>query len=986
MERERFQSRFTDSAHRLHRRWSWLLLPLGVLILAGCAAQSVPETQMGVAAPSNPFHDQRSQALEAALAGLEIDDSGRLQGTRTLVDESLPVDELLEAAAGREEEGYRTEAIALYTEAILRDPDQAAAYESLGLLLMKSKRPNLAVAAFRRALDLEPRRVEARFLLAELLQGAADFREALSQLETLLSLVPRHGEAHGRIAVLLHYSGRDDEALQHLDEAEQLGAQVPSALRPMLEAKNSLQGEARLTVLEGMAAGVQVAPNEIVIEGDPDLANETAVAASSLFPSEVVAAWNDFSVSGSTRIGVGISLDSGGTWIDTGGNVPGTNFLRPPPGFQSGREFDPMAAVDPLSGDLWVGGGVVGVNGTDSYLYVARRPSGASSFDPPRVVQRADNSPDLDKPLMTIGRRHGDLQETRLFVAYRQLKNPADAILQYSDDEGVTWSTPFEYGDARGGLHPRVGPGGELYIVGFDSPNRYDLVRSLDGGTTFSPPLPILSRMDWWGPCLTTVCQFRRIPGRFPDPQFPSFALDPFNGDLFVVYFDSSACSILNFTPPCDVDLFLTVSTDQGNTWSTPVSIISDPPVPQDQFFPWLEVDEAGRLHLLYYQTAQTIADDQAEEALVEAYYALSLDRGQTWSSFLLTDAPFSSTDAPSPGFPPPAQFIGDYQGLAVAGNTVYPAYLSIQKGNPAILTRPITLDPPPTPKDDFYTTYLNTPLEIFEDDLLINDSGLGIVFQEIGEPVHGTLTPIAGGYSYQPPAGFTDVDTVAYRVAGATGMATATLHIEVFGGVLALGDDFENGIDPAWQVKTQGTGSVSADAGAALQGAQGLRTAVSVPMDQAYLQLAVGSLNNYIAAFQFDPSSMAMNAFEKHVIFEGWKNGVGALFQVRMDRNGFGQPRLQVRAWDDDRVVTASGWTVIEGPVAVRVEWQADQLPFPAGGVQLQIDGQNAAALTNDNGHRLDSVRLGFVRGGGSSTSGHHKIDSFLSRWVAVL
>ena len=126
--------------------------------------------------------------------------------------------------------------------------------------------------------------------------------------------------------------------------------------------------------------------------------NETTIAISRADPLHVVAAWNDYR-EGGPRIGVGVSVDGGGTWAD--------GLLRPPLPYQSSTEADPMTAADARTGTLWVGGISFGANGG---VFVARKDPGSSAFEPVVMAYSGGGS---DKGMMAAGPRPGGTRAAR---------------------------------------------------------------------------------------------------------------------------------------------------------------------------------------------------------------------------------------------------------------------------------------------------------------------------------------------------------------------------------------------------------------------------------------------------------------------------------------------------------------------------------------------------------------------------------------------
>ena len=71
--------------------------------------------------------------------------------------------------------------------------------------------------------------------------------------------------------------------------------------------------------------------------GGTAAANETTVSASEFNPNVIIAGWNDWRRSGGSEVinaGFSLSFDGGETWTDL--------LVRPPVGFQTNVEGDPM--------------------------------------------------------------------------------------------------------------------------------------------------------------------------------------------------------------------------------------------------------------------------------------------------------------------------------------------------------------------------------------------------------------------------------------------------------------------------------------------------------------------------------------------------------------------------------------------------------------------------------------------------------------------
>lgn len=553
-------------------------------------------------------------------------------------------------------QGRLLEALELYVEAVLAAPAEAEPLEALGRCLRFLGRSGAAATAFATALAHQPTRTSSLAELAKTQEALGLREDAIASWLRVLADESHQGMAHARLAAAYHLSGDRAAALYHYAQALELRAAVPAAVMDThsedLSAPNQHFRSPALPILVGEPIRID--------SGGTFGAAETSVVAS---PSgEIVAAWNDLRERGAGdywSLGAGLSLDGGQTWSD--------QLLRPAGVGAEKFEGDPMSAYDPRTGTFWVGGIVF----FDGSIFVARKAPGASSLEAPVVIQQGVA---LDKGWLAAGPAPGNPSQTRLYVAY-------NLGLQTSTDLGSTWSevTPLTFGLA---YHPRVGPLGELYISFWDFDDGIFLQRSFDGGATLSAPIRIATRVDTWG-----TQDGSRFPGRFRVPPLAYLAIDPNNGTLFCVYFDTTAL----VADQANIDLYLTRSSDQGATWTTPQAINSDGSPPGDQFHPWLEVDARGRLHLLFYDSRHTVQNDDAIDGRFDVYYALSTDDGQSWQEQRLTAAPFSSAETAWPGFPD-EQFLGDFQGLAVAGNRVTAVYASTQNGDLDIFAQALSV------------------------------------------------------------------------------------------------------------------------------------------------------------------------------------------------------------------------------------------------------------------------------------------------------
>lgn len=400
--------------------------------------------------------------------------------------------------------------------------------------------------------------------------------------------------------------------------------------------------------------------------GGTAAANETSAASVDPLGNEIVGTYNDWRASGSQeiiRMGVSVSNDGGLSWTDF--------LVRPPAQNQSGVEGDPMTAYDQRTGTLWVGAISFASNGG---IYVARKDPGQNTFQPSVMARRSGGA---DKCWMAAGPAPGDPNATRLYVTYNE------GCIR-STDMGQTWSTPVSIGSGIG-FNPKVAPNGNVYVTYWDFNTGVMFRKSTNGGVSFGPEIRVATRMDTWG-----VNDGSRGPGNFRKPPMNSLAVDPNTGDIYIIYTDTT--NIVNGNR--NLDLYMVKSTDEGAHWTTPRVINSDANPPGDQFFQWLEVDYKGRLHLTWFDSRNTVQNDNVTNGMYDNYYGYSDDGGQTWADARLTPSPWNSNND---GLNRSQQFLGDYNALAFGGNRAYPYYLSTQNGDPDMFTN-VIIDPDVVP------------------------------------------------------------------------------------------------------------------------------------------------------------------------------------------------------------------------------------------------------------------------------------------------
>jgi hypothetical protein len=183
--------------------------------------------------------------------------------------------------------------------------------------------------------------------------------------------------------------------------------------------------------------------------------------------------------------------------------------------------------------------------------------------------------------------------------------------------------------------------------------------RSTDGGASFGRG----SHVDKPGLWADNPSLSDGIPhSGFRTPNTIAMAYSPATGTLAYVY-----TNYIRGKGNGDIDVSL--SHDHGATWSDPIPISTGPsgrPAPNNQFFPWIAADANGRFAAIWHDRRQ-----DPDNHLIGTWEGRSTDDGQTWTDFSISGALWDA----DLGFFSSGAFIGDYNGLAMNTEVIYPVW-----------------------------------------------------------------------------------------------------------------------------------------------------------------------------------------------------------------------------------------------------------------------------------------------------------------------
>jgi hypothetical protein len=445
--------------------------------------------------------------------------------------------------------------------------------------------------------------------------------------------------------------------------------------------------------------------------------NETPIATDPTNPDHLLAGSNDYFLTfkGSIiqeRVPTGFftSFDGGKTWTD--GQIPMGNGASsgngdPSPAFDAKFGTAHMAQLSAAAGERGPFFGHIDVS-------VSTSNDGGLTWKPPVTVAtgHASISPSangvfLDKEWLSADNYPSSPHYGRLYLSWDQLEFSkgvflrSPVVLSYSDNAGKTWSRPQEISGSnptfctanQGPVGPAgacdesffsysaVEPNGDV-VVGFinqqhaaawEEPNEFEdqvmTVTSHDGGVHWDAPVHVADLEDGGIEGIVFSDYPANVDSRatqtgfqFRTGSWGNLNVDPVTGKVYVVWTDNSDGAHDVASPVTDTNAFMSVSSDEGATWSGPIRVTAGL---TDKWFPWIAA-RGGKVGVVY----------QEESAQGSGKYlvnlATSTNDGASWAnqtvSTALSDPDHSvwfRAGAAAPGCEQCSRFIGDYIGLA---------------------------------------------------------------------------------------------------------------------------------------------------------------------------------------------------------------------------------------------------------------------------------------------------------------------------------
>jgi hypothetical protein len=269
----------------------------------------------------------------------------------------------------------------------------------------------------------------------------------------------------------------------------------------------------------------------------------------------------------------------------------------------------------------------------------------------------------------------------RLYVCWTQYdnynsSNPQDSahiMVSISNDRGLSWANPIRInqygGDCSGdigtpmGAIPSAGPDQDVYVTwAYNEKIYFD--RSVDGGVIWLKEDVVVA--DQPGGWHFDVPGFGKAPGTPVNGCDISYG--PFHGNIYVSWADQR-------NGKENTDIFISKSSDRGNTWSEPKMVNDDEVVMmgRHQCYNWMTVDPiTGYIYIVFYDRRNY------NDLKTDVYLAMSVDGGETFKNEQINAEPF---------VPNSDVYLGDYINIAAYGGFVRPVWTSLKDGRLNIMT-----------------------------------------------------------------------------------------------------------------------------------------------------------------------------------------------------------------------------------------------------------------------------------------------------------
>ena len=411
-----------------------------------------------------------------------------------------------------------------------------------------------------------------------------------------------------------------------------------------------------------------------------DTQSETAIVLGA--NSNIVVAYND---TGSYSYPTPLNPSGAGYSLSTSGGASFTDQGSPPGNAPFWGAFDPVLASSRKTGTILLSDTSVNTNvsaaAEGERVNIFRSLDNGAAFSPPvngnpGFVAGVDEA---DKPWIAVdnypGPGYGNVYLAWTDFTFKNNGSTTDKGIYFtrSTDDGLTWGpsggVPIAVKSGtnlvQGGF-VTVGPDHAVYVMWWAGNTSQNILmsKSTDQGQTFSNPV-IVTRLNTNGSPNGDLglTYSNTTSSSFSTNAYPQAAVNPVTGDIYVVYNDQPKQNSKD-----KADIFFIMSTDGGNTWSSPLRV-NDDNTTNDQWNPAIALTPDGsHLGIFWYDRRLDSAD-----SLIDRFGTIATVSGHSMSfapNFRITDVSFPPAFGQDPYIV--SNYMGDYDMAAADNNYFY--------------------------------------------------------------------------------------------------------------------------------------------------------------------------------------------------------------------------------------------------------------------------------------------------------------------------
>ncbi|MBI9035155.1 MAG: T9SS type A sorting domain-containing protein [Bacteroidales bacterium] len=278
-----------------------------------------------------------------------------------------------------------------------------------------------------------------------------------------------------------------------------------------------------------------------------------------------------------------------------------------------------------------------------------------------------------DKEWSVVDRKNNNIYVTwTQFDSYGSPDTEDISLIRFakSTDGGQSFSDPVRINDVHGdcidddntveGAVPAIGPNGEIY-VSWAGPEGLVFDRSTDQGETWLDEDVFVGDFpSGWNYNIPGINRCNGLPVTVCDTSNSAY-----RGTIYINWTDQR-------NGEDDTDVWISKSTDGGNSWSEAIRVNDDDEGKQ-QFFTWMTIDQTtGFLYFVFYDRRNY--DDNN----TDVYMAISKDGGDSFTNFKISESPF---------VPYESVFFGDYTNVTAHNGVVRPIWARLNQNVLSIMT-----------------------------------------------------------------------------------------------------------------------------------------------------------------------------------------------------------------------------------------------------------------------------------------------------------